>query len=386
LRPLLELAQIIERFGKEFEAQHPINTYIQRTLRAIQQCRTATLGGHVDQCDTCGHIRISYNSCRNRHCPKCQNTYREQWIENRKQDLLPVPYFHVVFTVPDKLNSLFLFRGADLYNLLFRSAWETIAQFSFTKYHAETGMFAVLHTWGQNLSLHPHLHCIVPGGGIDYTNHWIQVKTSGEKKSFLFPVKNLSIVFRGKFIQALKKQFPQNEKFIKDLYRTEWVVYSKEPFAGPEQVVEYLGRYTHKIAISNHRLLSMDDLGIRFRYLDYRDNKQKEMILQGVEFLRRFCQHILPKGFVRIRHFGLLSATRRPLLRQLQMEFGMNVLSERIKKHWKQICLENLNFNPDLCPCCKKGKMVTIELILPGRAPPKIFQLKNHKTIIFHSH
>jgi hypothetical protein len=386
LRPPLELAQIIDRFGKEFEAQLPINAYLQRTLRAIQQCRTAALGGHVDQCDTCGHICISYNSCRNRHCPKCQNTCREQWIEDRKQDLLPVAYFHVVFTVPDKLNSLFLFRGADLYNLLFRSAWETIAQFSFTKYHAETGMFAVLHTWGQNLSLHPHLHCIVPGGGIDYTNHWIQVKTSCEKKSFLFPVKNLSKVFRGKFIQALKKQFPQDEKFIKDLYRTEWVVYSKEPFAGPNQVVEYLGRYTHKIAITNHRLLSMDDQGIRFRYLDYRDNKQKEMILQGVEFLRRFCQHILPKGFVRIRHFGLLSATRRPLLRQLQMEFGMNVISGRIKKHWKQICLENLNFNPDLCPCCKKGQMVTIELILPGRAPPKNFPLKNHKTTIFPSH
>jgi hypothetical protein len=377
LRPVPELAQIIDRFGKEFEAQHPINAYVQRTLRAIRQCRSLALGGHVDQCDTCGHIRISYNSCRNRHCPKCQNTRREEWIENRKQDLLPIPYFHVVFTVPDKLNSVFLFRPAEMYNILFRTVWETIAQFSLTKYRAETGMVAVLHTWGQNLSLHPHLHCIVPGGGIDYTNQWVQVKTSGEGKTFLFPVKNLSVVFRGKFIEALRQQFPQDQSFIRELYRSQWVVYAKEPFAGPGQVVEYLGRYTHKVAISNHPLISTDDMNVRFRYLDYRDSKQKEMTIQGVEFLRRFCQHILPKGFVRIRHYGLLSATRRPVLRQLQLEFGIPLLSKREKKPWKQICIENLNFNPDLCPCCKKGQMVTIELILPGRAPPMDILVKN---------
>ncbi len=370
MRPAFELAQVIDRFGNEFESQYPVNSYIQRTLRAIQQCRSSALGGHVDQCDTCGHIRISYNSCRNRHCPKCQNTQREEWIENRKQNLLPIPYFHVVFTVPDKLNGLFLFRPAEMYNLLFRTAWETISQFSYTKLHSETGMVAVLHTWGQNLSLHPHLHCVVPGGGINYSNQWSEVKISENGKTFLFPVKNLSAVFRGKFIESIKRQFPQDKSFISELYRTQWVVYAKEPFAGPEQVVEYLGRYTHKVAIGNHRLLSVDDHKVRFNYLDYRDNKQKEMTLTGVEFLRRFCQHILPKGFVRIRHYGILSATRKPILRQLQIEFGMHVPLKREKKSWKQICVESLDFDPDLCPCCKNGKMITIELILPERAPP----------------
>ena len=201
MKPAFELAQIIDRFGNEFVQQHTPNAYVQRTLRAIQQCRTAALGGHVDQCDTCGHIRISYNSCRNRHCPKCQNTQREAWIEDRKADLLPVPYFHVVFTVPDSLNALFLHRAQILYNVLFRAAWETIAQFAFSSLNAETGMIAVLHTWGQNLSLHPHLHCIVPGGGVDHKNQWKQVRMSVNGKIFLFPVKNMSMVFRGKFLR-----------------------------------------------------------------------------------------------------------------------------------------------------------------------------------------
>ncbi len=370
MRTTYDLAGIIHKFWEEFESQHPVNAYVQRTLRAIRDCRTAALGGHVDQCDACGHIRISYNSCRNRHCPRCQNTQREAWIENRKRDLLPVPYFHVVFTLPDKLNSLFLHRPAMLYNLLFRAAWETISQFSFIRHQAETGMVAVLHTWGQNLSLHPHLHCIVPGGGIRHTNQWFQVTGSSNGKSFLFPVKNMSVVFRGKFIEALIKQLPQQDTFIRGLYRTPWIVYAKEPFAGAEQVVEYLGRYTHKVAISNQRILSADDQNVRFRYRDYRDNKQKELTLSGVEFLRRFCQHILPKGFVRIRHYGLLSATRRPVLRQLQLEFGIHVSTQAEKKSWKQVCIEKLDFNPDLCPCCKKGKMVTIEITGPERSPP----------------
>jgi len=275
------------------------------------------------------------------------------------------------------MKSLFLFRPTEMYNLLFQTAWETISQFSFVKHRAETGMVAILHTWGQNLSLHPHLHCVVLGGGINYSNQWSQIRISHNRKAFLFPVKNLSVVFRGKFISALNKQLPQEKRILKEIYRTQWVVYAKEPFAGPEQVVDYLGRYTHKVAISNHRLLSVDNHEVRFSYLDYRDNKQKEMVLQGIEFLRRFCQHILPKGFVRIRHYGLLSASRRPILRQLQMESGMEAPSKRGKKPWKKICIENLNFDPDLCPCCKNGKMVTIELILPQRAPPGKISVEN---------
>ena len=283
---------------------------------------------------------------------------------------MPVPYFHVVFTVPDKLNPLFIHHQGDLYNLLFASAWETIAQFSYTKLHAETGMIAVLHTWGQTLSLHPHVHCVVPGGGINFKGQWKQVTTSANGKVFLFSIKNLSKVFRGKFIAKLVKQFPQEKTFIRKLYKTDWVVYAKEPFAGPHQVVEYLGRYTHKVAISNHRLLDIGESGVTFRYRDYRDDRQKEMTLDGPEFLRRFCQHILPKRFVRIRHYGLLSTTKRPELRELQQAFGIYVPLVKERKDWKQICREHLKYDPDSCPCCGKGKMVTIEMHFAGRSPP----------------
>ena len=370
MKPAYELAQVIERFGKEFKQEHDPNSYVRRTLSAIERCRTSSLGGHVDRCDACGHVRISYNSCRNRHCPKCQNTQREAWIESRKQDLLPVPYFHVVFTVPDKLNRLFVGNPELMYDLLFRSVWETISQFSYTKLHAETGMVSVLHTWGQNLSVHPHLHCIVPGGGIDYKLRWKQVNTSARGKVFLFDVKNLSVVFRGKFLAALLKQIQLEKNFLNELYKTNWVVYAKEPFASPAQVVEYLGRYTHKVAIGNHRLLNIGESGVTFRWRDYRDNKEKIMTLEGTEFLRRFCRHILPKGFVRIRHYGILSATRRPLLRELQQAFGIVVPVVKEKKDWKQICREHLNYNPDLCPACGKGTMVTIDVFQPGRPPP----------------
>jgi hypothetical protein len=379
LRPEYELAQVIDRFGSSFVQTHHPNTYVQRILRAIQYCRTSVLGGHKDRCDECGHIRISYNSCRNRHCPKCQNTQREAWIENRKRDLLPVPYFHVVFTVPDKLNSLFMHDPPGMYNLLFSTVWQTLEQFSWTNLHAEAGMVAVLHTWGQNLSVHHHLHCIVPGGGVDVTGKWKQVRISKTGKVYLFPVENLSVVFRAKFIAALNKRHPQQPSFNKELKKTNWVVYAKEPFGGPEKVVEYLGRYTHKTAISNHRIVSIDPSGVSFRYRDYCDNKQKQMTLSGTEFLRRFCQHILPRGFVRIRHFGLLSAKNRPQLRELQLNQGMVVSLIREKKDWKQLSREHLDYDPDLCPHCKKGKMITIERLDPARGPP--FELALNRNI-----
>jgi hypothetical protein len=370
LKPRYELAQIIDRFEEEFEEKHSPNSYVKRTLSALKRCRTSSLGGHVDKCDECGHIRISYNSCRNRHCPKCQNIQREAWVEDRKQDLLPVAYFHVVFTVPDKLNSLFIEHPADLYNLLFASVWETISQFSYTKLHAETGMVAILHTWGQNLSLHPHIHCVVPGGGISFKGLWKQVSTSENGKVFLFSVKSLSRVFRGKFIGVLQKNLPQSKDFINDLYKTPWVVYSKEPFAGPEHVIEYLGRYTHKVAIGNHRLLNVDEAGVRFSWRDYRDNIVKAMPLEGTEFLRRFCMHILPKRFVRIRHYGLLSTARRGELRELQLAFGINTPKIREEKHWKEVCRGHLNYDPDICPQCGKGHMSTIEMFFGPRPPP----------------
>lgn len=378
MRPTLELARVIERFGAEFEVQHSPNAYIRRTLNALLCCRTSLLGGHVDKCDHCGHIRISYNSCRNRHCPKCQNIQREAWIESRKQDLISTPYFHVVFTIPNKLNDLFLHYPVLTYNLLFRAAWETISQFCFIKLQAETGMLAVLHTWGQNLSLHPHVHCVIPGGGINYNGQWKGMNTSVNGKVFLFKVENVSAVFRGKFLAGMQKHLPQGKRFIHDLYKTPWVVYAEEPFAGPDQVIEYLGRYTHRVAINNYRLLAIDENGVRFRYHDYRDNRQKVMTLKGAEFLRRFCQHILPKGFVRIRHFGLLATSKRIQLRELQRAFGIIVPVVKNKKDWKEICNDHLNYNPDLCPHCGKGMMVIIEVFRPGRAPPDFSYLISH--------
>ena len=370
MRPAFELAQIIDRYTKEFIEQHSPNAHVRRTLSALQRCRTAALGGHVDRCDHCGHVRISYNSCRNRHCPKCQNTQREAWVENRKRDLLPVPYFHVVFTVPERLNRLFLADPARLYNLLFECSWKTLSQFSFTRLHADAGVVGVLHTWGQNLSLHPHLHCIVPGGGLDYRGRWKQVKVSADGKAFLFDVRSLSRVFRGKFMEGLKNSCAVDKSFARELYKTDWVVYAKVPFGGPEQVVEYLGRYTHKVAMSNHRLIDIDDHGVAFRWRDYRDhNKEKIMRLSGVEFLRRFCLHVLPRRFVRIRHYGLLSTTNRNLHRQIQRSLGVT-RAESEKKNWKEICREHLQYHPDLCPSCGKGKMITIERMLPGRSPP----------------
>lgn len=257
-----------------------------------------------------------------------------------------------------------------MYNLLFRTVWETLEQFSWINLQAETGVIAVLHTWGQNLSLHPHLHCIVPGGGLDIKGHWKQVKISKTGKAYLFPVENLSTVFRAKFVAALNKRRQLEPSFERELKKTDWVVYAKEPFGGPQQVVEYLGRYTHKTAISNHRLLSIDENGVRFKYHDYRDNRQKKMTLSGLEFLRRFCQHILPRGYVRIRHFGLLSATKRGQLRSIQGTLGVVNTTGNIKKDWKQICRDHLSYDPDLCPHCKKGKMITIERSGPVRGPP----------------
>jgi len=324
---------------------------------------------------------VSYNSCRNRHCPKCQNTQRESWVESRKLDLLPVPYFHVVFTVPDKLNPLFIVHPADMYNLLFAAVWETIAQFSYTQLHAETGMVAVLHTWGQTLSLHPHVHCVVPGGGINYKGQWKQVNTSAAGKVFLFNIRNLSIVFRGKFMDGLNGKTSIDKNLNRELYKADWVVYAKEPFTGSAQVIEYLGRYTHKIAISNHRLLSIDGSDVRFRYRDYRDNLQKEMTLRGTEFLRRFCQHILPKRLVRIRHYGLLSTTRRSQLCELQWSFGIETPIIGQKKDWKQICRELLHYNPESCPYCGKGKMITVEIHLTARPPPLLLNNALHEII-----
>ena len=313
MQTAFEVAGVLQAHWLHLQHSGVFNNWQMRTLDAIRRCRSASMGAHVDGCSECGHLRISYNSCRNRHCPKCQGNEREKWIQAREQELLPVPYFHVVFTLPDLLNRLCLFQPKTMYDLLFTTAWSVMNSFGHDPkwLGAQTGMISILHTWGQTMTLHPHLHCIVPGGGLTKQGKWKGAKSEGK---YLFNVKAMSKVFRGRFISALKEQLPEqmDKALITRLYKHKWVVYAKRPFGGPQSVVEYLGRYTHKIAISNHRITSHKDGKVTFSYKDYKHGSvKKEMPLDTHEFIRRFSLHILPKNFVRIRHFGILSSSAK---------------------------------------------------------------------------
>lgn len=287
-----EVADVLRKLGNKVESLG-LNTWQLRTLSSIKKCRTAELGGHIDACDSCGNLTISYNSCRNRHCPKCQGKNREDWIQARAHELLPVSYFHVVFTLPDSINALAIHSPKLVYDTLFEATWETLQTFGKAK-EMQMGMIAVLHTWGQQLSLHPHLHCIVPGGGIGKDGQWQNSPTNGK---FLFPVKALSKVFRAKYCQKLKEKEPiKYEQIRQQLWQKPWVVFAKKPFGSPKSVVEYLGRYTHKIAISNQRIKSIDDHNVTFEYKDYRTaGVKKQMTVTHQEFIRRFALHILPQ-------------------------------------------------------------------------------------------
>ena len=377
MRAAYEVSDVINSHWKEILRSGQFNTWQLRTLDAIRRCCTASLGGHVDLCTSCGHVRISYNSCRNRHCPKCQQVQRERWIQAREVELLPATYFHVVFTLPEALNKLCLYQPALVYKLLFDTAWSVMRDFGHSKKHlgADTGMISILHTWGQNLSLHPHIHCIVPGGGVTPSGRWKQARSKGK---FLFPVKAMSTVFRARFIAALRSEVKGLEPFFYDaLFNTPWVVYAKRPFGSPKHVIEYLGRYTHKVAISNHRILGIENDLVRFRYKDYRDeSKVKSITLHPLEFIRRFSLHILPKRFTRIRHYGILSSSRKlhvlPLLHQ-QLESRLEYPEE---KHWKQISIERLGYNPDACPVCKQLTMITV-FDFDRRGPPDEEMIKD---------
>ena len=382
VQPVHELAAIIRQYKTSFIAKHqPLKQHLS-VLNALEKCRTAALGGHVDECDSCGHVRISYNSCRNRHCPKCQNTNKEKWIMSRQQQLLPVSYFHVVFTLPQELNTWCMHYPKQMYDLLFTASHQTIAAFANDEKHlgAMPGMISVLHTWGQNLSLHPHVHLIIPGGGIAPSGCWKNAKNKGR---YLFPVKAMSIVFKNKYIEGFLQLLKQENKNIEPslretLYSKSWIVYAKSPFGGPAQVIEYLGRYTHKVAISNHRIVLTNDDKISFTYKDYADvSKQKIMTLEAVEFLRRFCLHILPPGFRKIRYYGFMANIHSALLQVQQKEMGIVVQTgKEIKKlSWKVIAKQKLNYDADLCPCCKKGKMTTL-LHFDANGPPGIESLK----------
>ncbi len=339
-------------------------------MQAIALCRTKALGGHVTVCKNCGTETISYNSCRNRHCPKCQATNRERWILDRESELLPVPYYHIVFTLPHAFNELLPRYDKELYCSLFTAAWQTIKTFAADHKYlgAKTAMVAVLHTWGQQLWLHPHLHCIVPGGGITPSGKWKSCKYKGK---YLFPKKALSKVFRAKFMAELRKKTDVPQHIGKKAFLTKWVVYAKRPFASPKTVVEYLGRYTHKIAISNHRLININERTVSFNYKDYRaGGKHKQLTLDGVEFLGRFAAHILPHGFVRIRHYGFLASRNKSDQLNMAKKQLRQPAWNKTTYSWLQIAIEKLHYNPYCCPFCKTQSLIVIKTLSPERGPP----------------
>lgn len=367
----IEVADVLNAHWSRVERSSTINGWQLRTLSAIRRCRTAALGSHVDGCTSCGHLRISYNSCRNRHCPKCQGLQREEWIQARKAELLPVSYFHVVFTLPDALHQLCLHQPAMMYAILFDAVWETINCFGHDAkwLGAQAGMIAILHTWGQTMTLHPHLHCIVPGGGLTKQNKWRMAKSAGK---YLFNVKAMSNVFRGKYVAALKKQLPLSATpgLLDQLYKQPWVVFAKRPFDSPQSVIEYLGRYTHKIAISNHRLQKLENGKVDFSYKDYKHGAvTKTMQLDGMEFIRRFSMHILPKGFVRIRHYGILSSSSK---QRCAVVIKAQVPAIKIPAYIKPKAKPE-PFNPKQCPCCKKETMQTL-MYFKNKPPPPYWQ------------
>jgi len=384
-RPPLEVAHLVRAAGDAFieRSRKWITWKHVKVLLAIARCRTAALGGHLDECTRCGHRAISYNSCRNRHCPKCQAGARDRWLAARRRELLPTPYVHVVFTLPRHLAPLVLQNKKVIYDLLFRTSAETLLEVARDPQHlgAEIGFFSVLHTWSQKLDLHPHVHCVVPAGGLsaDHT-HWIK-----PRYDFFLPVEVLGTVFRGKFHEALKRAFHDGKlnfhgdlkllarpktfaAWLRALFRKNWVVYAKGPFGGPEQVLRYLGQYTHRVAISNHRLVSFADGTVTFRWRDSaHHNEQKLLRLSLDEFLRRFLLHLLPDGFVRIRNFGFLANRKRATT--LPLCFQSLASAPQAKPEVSTAAPSDLW----TCPKCG-GPMLVIERLAPTeirlRSPP----------------
>jgi hypothetical protein len=387
--PALELAEIFRRHGPDYRKEHSLPVEQLRIMRAIEICRTPALGGHVEECGQCPYTRVLYNSCRNRHCPKCQSLARARWLEARKAELLPAEYFHAVFTVPETVAAIAFYNKKTVYNILFLAASETLLTIARDPKHlgAEIGFFAILHTWGQNLQHHPHLHCVVPGGGLSEDGQqWV-----GCRLGFFLPVRVLSRLFRRLFLEMLKKAYSNGElRFFGDLERlrdnrelfheylqpareNDWVVYAKPPFGGPEQVLEYLGRYTHRVAISNERLVGMADGQVSFEWKDYRDgSKCKTMTVTAGEFIHRFMQHTLPPGFQRIRHYGLMANCNRKeklaLCRKL-LSMPIAELLPDPKRDHRDLYEELTGQSLRLCPKCKTGVMAVSEILEPCRYP-----------------
>ena len=384
-RPALELADIFRRSGEQYRQEHRLTLQQLRAMRAIEVCRTATLGGHVEKCSQCDYSRIAYNSCRNRHCPKCQNAERAKWLLDREAELLPAEYFHVVFTLPEPIARIAFYNQEVVYGILFRTAAETLLTIARDPKHlgAEIGFFAILHTWGQNLLHHPHVHCVVPGGGLnaDY-DHWVACRPG-----FFLPVKVLSRLFRRLFLEALEKAFGKKQlsffseleelkdpaafrQYLAPLRTAEWVVYAKPPFGGAQRALAYLGRYTHRIAISNQRLLAIDNGEVTFQWKDYRSpdkQKSRTMTLSHDEFIRRFLIHVQPPGFPRIRYFGFLANRHRKeklaLGRKLIAASTLALIPEAEQCRQLATPPQDPPKPPHACPRCGAGIMIRLQIV-----------------------
>jgi hypothetical protein len=375
----VELADSFNRYGDDYRRSHTVSYEQRKTMHHIEICRTAKLGGHVEQCNRCGFEQIAYNSCRNRHCPKCQTLAKEQWLNDRKAELLPCGYFHLVFTLPHDLNPIILSNKKITLNLLFAAVNETLKAFAKDpqwRLCGRLGFISVLHTWSQTLIDHFHLHSLIPAGALSFTkDRWIPTNDS-----YLFKITSLAKEFRKRYLKLLLKAYLKDEliftektaafepkqnfeQLINSVSKTKWIAYAKRPFAGPEQVLEYLGRYTHRVAISNNRIVSIDNGSITFTYRDrQRDNEIKEMTLDAHEFIRRFLLHVLPKGLIKIRYFGFLSHTNKkeeiPLIRKLIDPEA--TLPEKLKETICEMMLRLTGIDITCCPKCMRGKMVRI--------------------------
>lgn len=396
-RPTWEVAEIFRRYGAAYRAEHTgsLSNAQRRVMRAITTCRTAALGGHLEQCDHCQHQRIAYNSCRNRHCPKCQSLARAAWLERRQAELLEVEYFHVVFTLPEAIANIAYQNKAVVYNLLFTATAETLSTIAANPKHlgAQIGFFAVLHTWGQNLMHHPHLHCVVPGGGLSFDGQrWVACR-----RGFFLPVRVLSRFFRARFLQLLQQAYERGQlqffsslqslcereafcQYLEPLQHTEWVVYAKAPLAGPQQVLDYLGRYTHRVAICNHRLLDIEHGKVTFRYKDYRHgSRQKTMTVDAGEFIRRFLLHVLPMGLQRIRYYGFLgNRARTDKLAQCRTLLQMSAATPppaptQPESDYRDRYAALTGVSLHQCPSCQQGRMFIVgQLIAPGTQTPRL--------------
>ena len=384
MRPRFELADVISRFGSELIARTKLTPLQLKVLGKIAQCRTAALGGHEEACESCGTVRYSYNSCGDRHCPKCQAAKQALWIDDLLQTTLPVKHYHIVFTLPHQLNAVCLHNQKMYYDLLFAAAWYTLRSFGYSHYGVETGAVAVLHSWGQNLSLHPHLHCIVPAAGYALDGSWKNIGASGK---YLYPVHQLSAAFKGKFLDSLKRALRKLNELslfddkVQQAYKTPWVVFCEPSLASAEHVVKYLGQYTHRVAITNQRILSIHNDRVTFITKDYRNKAVKKPVtLDGTELLRRFTMHILPQRFVKIRRYGMYNPT---LIRNHKLQFipeeKPDIEAIIKKQKGPQTNMERLErltgINPCLCPVCKTGRMVIVRE-LPRIRSPGVFPLK----------